>query len=151
MTSSCPWEKHTSPVLLITLQLAILNSGHKNSTYLLNIHILTLQIWCLLTRQWSHRHFRILEYRVLFWSAIYSGQISSTRLRSHSLSKVVLSLSCPTLTPMDCTPPGSSVHGIFQAQILDWTAISFPGYLPGPGIKSASPSLPPGKPKVRKH
>ena len=27
--------------------------------------------------------------------------------------------------PMDCSPPGSSVHGIFQARILEWVAISF--------------------------
>ena len=34
--------------------------------------------------------------------------------------------SCPTLCdPMDCSPPGSSVHGIFQAIVLEWTAISF--------------------------
>ena len=34
--------------------------------------------------------------------------------------------SCPTLvTPMDCSPPGSSVHGILQARILEWVAISF--------------------------
>jgi len=34
--------------------------------------------------------------------------------------------SCPTLCdPMDCSPPGSSVHGIFQAWILEWVAISF--------------------------
>ena len=34
--------------------------------------------------------------------------------------------SCPTLCdPMDYTPPGSSVHGIFQARILEWGAISF--------------------------
>ena len=34
-------------------------------------------------------------------------------------------LSCPTLCdPMDCSPPGSSVHGIFQAGILEWVAIS---------------------------
>ena len=32
---------------------------------------------------------------------------------------------CPTLCdPMDCSPPGSSVHGIFQARILEWGAIS---------------------------
>ena len=28
-------------------------------------------------------------------------------------------------TPMDCSPPGSSVHGIFQARVLEWVAISF--------------------------
>ena len=34
--------------------------------------------------------------------------------------------SCPTLCdPMDCSPPGSSVHGILQARILEWAAISF--------------------------
>ena len=34
--------------------------------------------------------------------------------------------SCPTLCdPMDCSPPGSSVHGIFQARVLEWVAISF--------------------------
>ena len=34
--------------------------------------------------------------------------------------------SCLTLNdPMDCSPPGSSVHGIFQARILDWGAIAF--------------------------
>ena len=32
----------------------------------------------------------------------------------------------PTLCdPMDCSPPGSSVHGILQARILEWVAISF--------------------------
>ena len=34
--------------------------------------------------------------------------------------------SCPTLSdPMDCSPPGSSVHGIFQARVLEWVAIAF--------------------------
>ena len=34
--------------------------------------------------------------------------------------------SCPTLcNPMDCSPPGSSVHGILQARILEWIAIPF--------------------------
>ena len=34
--------------------------------------------------------------------------------------------SCPTLhDPMDCSPPGSSIHGIFQARTLEWDAIVF--------------------------
>ena len=34
--------------------------------------------------------------------------------------------SCPTFSdPMDCSPPGSSVHGIFQARVLEWVAIAF--------------------------
>ena len=42
--------------------------------------------------------------------------------------------SCPTLSdPMDCSPPGSSAHGIFQARVLEWGAIAFSGtYTSGP-------------------
>ena len=37
---------------------------------------------------------------------------------------------CPTLCdPMDCNPPGSSVHGILQATILEWVAISFSNFI----------------------
>ena len=33
--------------------------------------------------------------------------------------------SCPTLSdPVDCSPPGSSIHGIFQARVLEWGAIA---------------------------
>ena len=39
---------------------------------------------------------------------------------------VLVAQSCPTLCgPMDCSLPGSSVHGILQARILEWIAISF--------------------------
>ena len=34
--------------------------------------------------------------------------------------------SCPTLSdPMDCSPPGSSVHGIFHVRVLEWGVIAF--------------------------
>ena len=34
--------------------------------------------------------------------------------------------SCPTLSnPMDCSPPGSSIHGIFQVRVLEWGATAF--------------------------
>ena len=36
--------------------------------------------------------------------------------------------SCPTLCdPMDCSLPGSSIHGIFQARVLEWDAVAFSG------------------------
>ena len=39
--------------------------------------------------------------------------------------KVLVPQSCPTLCdPLDCSPPGSSVHGILQSRILEWVAIS---------------------------
>ena len=64
---------------------------------------------------------------------------------------------CPTICNcMDCSLPGSSVHGIFQTRILEWVAVPSPGDLPDPGIEPrslASPALagrsfttePPGK------
>ena len=65
---------------------------------------------------------------------------------------------CPTLCePMDCSQPGSSVHGIFFRQEC-WNGLPFPppGDLPNPGIKPVSPALvgkffttvPPGKPSL---
>ena len=44
----------------------------------------------------------------------------------HSKSESEVTQSCPTLSdPMDCSLPGSSVHGIFQARVLEWGAIAF--------------------------
>ena len=51
--------------------------------------------------------------------------------------------SCPTLCdPMDCSPPGSSVHGILQTRILEWVAMASPGDLPDPGMEPTSPLSP---------
>ena len=42
------------------------------------------------------------------------------------ISESEVAQSCPTLSnPMDCSLPGSSVHGIFQAGVLEWVAIAF--------------------------
>ena len=57
---------------------------------------------------------------------------------------------------MDCSPPGSSIHGILQARILEWVAFLSLGALPNPGIEPTSPALtgrffttePPGKVKM---
>ena len=50
--------------------------------------------------------------------------------------------SCLTLCdPMDCTPPGSSVHGLLQASVLEWVAVLPTGNLPDPGINASSLSL----------
>ena len=47
--------------------------------------------------------------------------------------------SCETLYyPLDCSLPGFSVHGIFQARILEWLPLYTPGDLPNPGIELAS-------------
>ena len=59
-----------------------------------------------------------------WWTAVYGVAQSRTRLKrlcSSSNRQV-----CPSLCdPMDCSLPGSSFRGIFQARILEWVAISF--------------------------
>ena len=61
--------------------------------------------------------------------------------------------SCPTLCNCrDCSPPGSSVHGILQARILEWVAMltsrgSFKPKSPVLQVDSLLPAEPPGKPE----
>ena len=48
------------------------------------------------------------------------------KVYTHTHTHVIVALLCPTLCdPVDSSPPGSSVHGILQAIILEWVAISF--------------------------
>ena len=74
---------------------------------------------------------------------------------------MVVIKSCSTLgNPMDCSLPGSSVHGIFQIRILEWgLPFASPGHLLHPGFEPGSSalqadSLPtelPGKPDLYTH
>ena len=49
---------------------------------------------------------------------------------------------CPSFCDLlDCSLPGSSVHGIFQARILGGLPFHSPGNFPYPGIEAASPAL----------
>ena len=84
----------------------------------------------------------IFQARILEWAAISFSFLNLKRVKFklckrnlHKNSGTILSFfalrcclvikSCRTLwDPMDCSPPGSSVHGIFQTRILEWVAIS---------------------------
>ena len=82
---------------------------------------------------------RILQARILEWVAIpFSRESSQPRDRTQvsyiagrffttrNQKESEVTQSCLTLCdPMDCCLPGSSVHGIVQARILEWVAISF--------------------------
>ena len=54
----------------------------------------------------------------------------------------LLQLCSTVCDPMDCSPPGASVHGILQARILEWVAMPSSRDLPDPGIDSTSPAAP---------
>ena len=66
-----------------------------------------------------------------YWSGVFNPESESE-----------VTQSCPALCdPMDCSLSGSSIHGIFQAILLEWIAISFSRDLPNPGIEPGSPAL----------
>ena len=63
-----------------------------------------------------------------FHSITYSWKIKCTihKVCRKANTHTEVAQSCLTLCdPMDCSPPGSSVHGIFHAWILEWVAVSF--------------------------
>ena len=65
-----------------------------------------------------------------FWGPEWVKEGNSDPLQPGTLASLFLSSevaqSCPTLCdPMDCSLPRSSVHGIFQARVLEWVAIAF--------------------------
>ena len=82
-----------------------------------------------------------LQTRLSGWSSLQTSFVKP----AHCLKKKSeVAQSCPTLCdPMDCSSPGSSIHGIFQARVLEWSGLPFPfpDDLPDPGIDSGSPAL----------
>ena len=85
---------------------------------------------------------------VSFWftslglSGIYMLMIFISFKRLLIIHLLVAHSSLVVWDPMDCRPPDSSVHGIFQARILEWVAIFPSGDLPSPGIKPSFPVSP---------
>ena len=76
---------------------------------------------------------------------VQGGQLGST-LRPGFLvctgSERPKSQSCPALRPVDCSPPGSSVHGILQEERWSGLPCPPPGELPDPGIETRLPHWP---------
>ena len=81
-----------------------------------------------LSTHWAVSHLRLDNIGESFYSMKWKYVISQVtdKYLKCSLKKVKVSLAqtCPALwDPMDCSLPGSSVHGISQARILEWVAI----------------------------
>ena len=67
----------------------------------------------------------IFQARVLEWAAI---AFSSGKSAAAAAAAAKSLQSCPNLSdPMDCSLPGSSIHGTLQAGVLEWGAIAFSG------------------------
>ena len=62
------------------------------------------------------------------WVLTFQHFCQAQKLKMISLHLCLHAQSCLTLCdPIDCSPPGSSVHEIFQTRILEWAAISYYG------------------------
>ena len=71
-------------------------------------------------------HFRILDKSPVLGPGRGPSSCSTPTQPKILDIKVLVTQSCPTLCdPVDCRSPGSSVHGILQARILEWVAIPF--------------------------
>ena len=93
----------------------------------------SLSFWSGLCIFLEERFIQLRTYGVLFF-------LSETFLMK--IVKVLADQSYPTLhNPLDCSPPGSSVHGILQARILEWVAIPLSRGSSHPGIELESPAL----------
>ena len=65
------------------------------------------------------------EQELSFPLPLCSNQVISGLNDSHARCCLVAKLCLTLCNPMDCSPPGSSVHGISQARILEWVSIPF--------------------------
>ena len=67
------------------------------------------------------------QLTVFLWYLISSSCVTRPYHEYFPLSKVLAAQLCPIFcNAMDCSPPGSSIHGIFQARILQRVAVSYP-------------------------
>ena len=97
-------------------------------------------------RIWLNQKFRERFSGERVWRSRWN-KFNEERKENYSQKRIVrcevtVPQSCLTLcNPMDCNLTGSSVHGILQARILVWVAISFSRDLPKPWIEPRSPAL----------
>ena len=76
-----------------------------------------------------------IQFFAMAWTAVHPASLFVGILQARIMEQIAMpsyrkwgevTWSCPTLCdPMDCNLPGSFVHGIFQARVLEWVAISF--------------------------
>ena len=79
----------------------------------------------------------------MLWAQNMGSNSSLTTHSAYPAAAAKWLQSCPTLCdPVDCSPPGSSVHGIFQARVLEWVAIAFAAAYPSDDLIFCSSIFP---------
>ena len=144
-TISCPtdpaghsqYQMDVFKQLFYDQHLALWNGGHNNEPKLVPVFVkemLTAEIeksWEISVWTLSRSWFNVVPFSQATWVKpgltkvllCSTHDFPSSPVLACSWRACVLSQSCPTLwDPMDCSPPGSSVHRILQARILEWAA-----------------------------
>ena len=72
------------------------------------------------------QHFNLWFYIFNVYYPVKSLKVTSQMKLPFKVMCVLCAQLCPALwDPMNCSPPDSSVHGVFQARVLEWVAISY--------------------------
>ena len=75
---------------------------------------------------WGSKESDMTEQPTLSLHTFITGRLNQMNVQINAAAAAKSLQSCPILSdPMDCSPPGSSIHGIFQARVLEWGAIAF--------------------------
>ena len=130
--SPCPWQAcHNYWLLMLfySLTFSMEHSPKFSPQKIKKLSFFLPFFWCV-----------CVYCMILSMSSSRTGKTS--RWEQKSEQQLHLAQPClPLCDPVDCSPPGSSVHGISQERMLEGVAIPSPGHLPNPGIKPASPAL----------
>ena len=134
MPSQVTWTRKMKIQRVFKLLQSKIMEGAKetDSHLMLRLNLHSAAVWLTCNDNNTHVAVQLPNGVRLFvnpWTAAQQASLSSTV--SWSLLKFMSKIprksesevaqSCPTLCdPMDCSPPGSSIHGIFQAKILEW-------------------------------
>ena len=84
----------------------------------------------------------ILSLSIVHWRFLHGfSWLDSSFLFTTELWSIIWFLKVTQSYPTLCDPMNYTVHGIFQARILEWVAFPSPGDLPNPGVEPRSPAL----------
>ena len=89
--------------------------------------------WATELTEGSYGHWQLTGAYSMWWCMVLSSSYFTVHILCDMYVHAKLLQLCPTLwDPTDCSPSGSSVHGISQARILEWVTISFSRGYSGP-------------------
>ena len=147
LTQYCKPKKKTILIKLGDLQIYTHRHRHAHAVAYLSspqvIHVNHLPDLALYLSSWSynHKHIHVKVCVCVCGNAHVEGVFLSLLVLQHLC---MFAQSCPILSnPTDCSPPGSSLHGISRQEYWSELPLLAPGYLPDPGIKPTSPESPP--------